>query len=98
MECQGGNTRLWSNKSATVLRRSAQPRAVVVLDHMLRLVVDVAQAQAAADPLKDMLTELALSTARLRQMADEAHALVEHVQHRPAVVSVKTGATDVKPS
>jgi hypothetical protein len=65
--------------------------------HMMPLIIGMA-AEPTDDPLTQMLTELARSTARLREMADEAHALVQDLQHRPLPVSVKKWANDTKPS
>lgn len=62
------------------------------------MVIGMAQPQRDADPLNQMLLELAISTARLRAMVDETHALVQHLQNRPAIVSVKNWANETNPS
>jgi hypothetical protein len=64
-----------------------------VSEHILRLVIAMKEPQP-ADPFAPIVTELALSTARLRVMAAEAHALVEHLKNRPPVASVKKWAVE----
>ena len=46
-----------------------------------------------ADRMNEMLLEIAISTARLQAMIEQAHALCEHLQNRPPMVPVKTWAT-----
>jgi hypothetical protein len=43
--------------------------------------------------MNQMLLEIAISTARLQAMIEQAHALCEHLQNRPPMVPVKTWAT-----
>jgi hypothetical protein len=45
-----------------------------------------------------MLAEIELSTARVRKMADDAHALVEQLQHRRTSALVKQWSSSVDAS
>ena len=48
------------------------------------------------DSLRQLLAEVALSAARVRRMADEAHALVEMLEHRPVPSLVKQWSAGVQ--
>jgi len=67
------------------------------MDRPPHVVIGMAEAHA-ADTFAQMLTEIALSVGRLREMADEAHALVENLQNRPPIVAVKKWGNATTPA